>query len=46
MDQPIRTNVTTGGKEDNLMKLEAIKTMTWHKKPLQACMEELGYSSI
>jgi len=35
--------IQSTGKEDNLIELEAIKTQTWHKKPLNEAFEELGY---
>lgn len=45
-DEGLTESLTSGGnasKQQNLMELEAIKTMTWHKKPLLQALNELGY---
>jgi len=32
-------------KDQNLIKLEGIKTQTWHIKPLVEAFDELGYDT-
>jgi hypothetical protein len=42
MKQEEDMQVTGSDKDQNLVKLEAIKTMKWHKIPLVEAFDELG----
>jgi len=42
MKQEEDMQVASDGKDQNLIKLEAIKTMVWHKLPLVEAFDKLG----